>query len=77
MGEVRVQPKRETGILDVVLKDKAAIIAVVERGCEDQSRVAITTSDNPGRDVGLDRLLGHRFFFARDEVELLALETAS
>ncbi len=74
--EVRVQPKREANILDVVLKDKVAIIPVVKRDRGKHSHVAITLSDKPGRDVGLDRLLGHRFF-ARDEIELLALETAS
>jgi hypothetical protein len=31
----------------------------------------VTMLDDPGRDFGLDRMPGHRFFFAPDEVEKL------
>jgi hypothetical protein len=27
--------------------------------------------DDPGKDLGLERQIGHRFFFSADEVELL------
>jgi hypothetical protein len=35
----------------------------------------VTLLDDPGRDLGLDRCPGHRFFFAPDEVELLDPES--
>lgn len=74
---VRLRPKRRADIMDVVLKDKVAIIEAIERDFEDRIHVAVTVLDDPGREFGLDRMPGHRFFFAQDEVELLPPETAS
>ena len=34
-------------------------------------QLAVTVEDDPGRDLGEDRQMGHRFFFAPDEVEPL------
>jgi hypothetical protein len=74
---VRLRPRRRADIMDVVLKDKVAIIEAIERDFEDRIHVAVTILDDPGRDFGLDRMPGHRFFFAEDEVERLPPETAS
>lgn len=71
-----IKPERKADILDVVLKEEAVIIPVIRCAREDQMRRTITTWNVFGRHVGLDRMLGHCFFFARDEVELLALEAA-
>jgi hydrogenase maturation protease len=74
---VRLRPRRRADIMDVVLKDKVAIIESIERDFEDRIHVAVTVLDDPGREFGLDRMPGHRFFFAQDEVELLRPETLS
>ena len=74
---VRLRPQRRADIMDVVLKDKVAIIEAIERDFEDRVHVAVTVVDDPGREFGFDRMPGHRFFFAEDEVELLPPETAS
>jgi hypothetical protein len=74
---VRLRPRRRADIMDVVLKDKVAIIEAIEHDFEDRIHVAVTVLDDPGREFGLDRMPGHRFFFAQDEVELLPPETAS
>ena len=44
------------------------------RSCESMEGVvqlAVTVEDDPGRDLGEDRQIGHRFFFSPDEVEPL------
>ena len=41
---------------------------------EGVQHVAVTLDDDPGRDLGEARFLGHRFFFRPDEVEPLASE---
>ena len=69
--QVRLHPKRRADIMDIVLKGKVAVIEAVERDFEDRVHVAVTLLDDPGRDLGVDRMPGHRFFFARDEIELL------
>jgi len=74
---VRLRPRRRADIMDVVLRDKVAIIEAIEHDFEDRIHVAVTVLDDPGREFGLDRMPGHRFFFAQDEVELLPPETAS
>ena len=38
-------------------------------GFEDQIQVAVVLDDDPGRDLGLLRQPGHRFFFRLNEVE--------
>ncbi len=73
-AHVRLNPKRRADIMDIVLKDQKAVIEAIERDFEDRVHVAVTLVDDPGRDFGLDRYPGHRFFFAEDEVELLGPE---
>ena len=38
---------------------------------EGDVQLAVTVEDDPGRDLGEDRQIGHRFFFSPDEVEPL------
>ena len=73
-ARVRLNPKRRADIMDIVLKDQEAVIEAIERDFEDRVHVAVTLLDDPGRDLGLDRYPGHRFFFAEDEIELLDRE---
>jgi hypothetical protein len=73
-ARVRLHPKRRADIMDIVLKDQEAVVEAIERDFEDRVHVAVTLLGDPGRDLGLDRYPGHRFFFAQDEVELLGPE---
>jgi hypothetical protein len=66
---VRLQPKAGGDIMDIALKDKVAIVEGIETDFEDRVHVAVTIIDDPGRDLGLGRYPGHRFFFSPDEVE--------
>lgn len=67
--QVRLHPKAGGDIMDLALKDKLAIIEAIERDFEDRIHVAVTLIDDPGRDLGLGRFPGHRFFFSPEEVE--------
>jgi hypothetical protein len=68
---VRLRPKPGGDVLDIVLKDQIAIVEAVERDFENRVHIAVTLLDDPGRDLGMQRMPGHRFFFAPSEVESL------
>lgn len=69
---VVLRPKPGGDIFDVVLKGRVAIVEAVEQDFEDRIHVAVVIEDDPGKDLGLLRQPGHRFFFSADEVELVA-----
>jgi hypothetical protein len=68
---VRLHPKGRADIMDMVLAGKTAVIEAIERDFEDRLHVAVAVDDDPGREFGLERMPGHRFFFAPDEIEVL------
>ncbi len=70
---VRLRPRARADIMDIVLRGKVAVIEAIERDFEDRVHLAVTLLDDPGRDLGLERMPGHRFFFAPDEVEKLGV----
>jgi hydrogenase maturation protease len=71
-SQVRLRPKAGGDIMDIVLKDKIAVIEAVECDFEDRIHIAVTLLDDPGRDLGAAGFPGHRFYFARDEIEPLS-----
>jgi hypothetical protein len=66
---VRLVPKRRADIMDLVLKAEVAVIEAIERDLDDQVHVVVVIEADPGREFGLDRMPGHRFFFSPDEIE--------
>ncbi len=54
--------------MDLALAGKAAFIEGIEQDYEDRIYLAVTLEDDPGRDLGEDRILGHRFHFSPEEV---------
>ena len=66
---VRLQPKSRADIFDIALTGRLATIESIERDFDGRIHLAVTVDDDPGRDFGADRMPGHRFFFAPDEVE--------
>ena len=66
---VRLKPRGNADIFDMALSDKLATIESIERDFENRVHVAVTIDDDPGRDFGLERMPGHRFFFAPEEME--------
>jgi hypothetical protein len=68
---VRLHPRKKADIFDIALDGKIAIVESVERDFENNIHLAVTVADDPGRDFGIARQIGHRFFFGPEEVELV------
>ena len=66
---VRIRPQKSADILDIALKGKVAVIEAIEQDFEDQIQFALVLDDDPGREFGMMRQPGHRFFFTPEEVE--------
>jgi hypothetical protein len=71
---VRLWPQKSADIMDMALKGKVAVIEAIEQDFEDQVHLAVVLEDDPGRDLGLMRQPGHRFFFSPQEVEPLSFD---
>src|SRR5215470_3651673 len=71
---VRLRPRRGGDILDIELAGQTATIEAIEQDFEDRIHLAVVLDDDPGRDLGLLRRPGHRFFFSPEEVEPLRPE---
>ena len=69
--KVRIWPKKRADIMDMALEGKVATIEALEEDVEKQVHFALVIEDDPGRDMGLLRQSGHRFFYSADEVEPL------
>jgi hydrogenase maturation protease len=68
---VRLRPKKGGDILDVALAGQIAIIESLEQDYEGKNHVCVVIEDDPGRDLGMLRQPGHRFFFDAEEIEPL------
>ncbi|HEX4379414.1 MAG TPA: hydrogenase maturation protease [Candidatus Acidoferrum sp.] len=66
---VRLCPREGGDIFDIALKGKIAVVESIEQDYEGKIHVCVVVDDDPGRDIGLMRQPGHRFFFAASEVE--------
>jgi hypothetical protein len=73
-SRVLLWPRPGGDIMDLALAGKAAFVDGIEQDYEDRVYIAVTLEDDPGRDLGEDRFLGHRFFFSPEEVEPLDVE---
>ncbi len=68
---VRLRPRKGGDVLDIALAGQTAAIEAIEQDYEGKIHVCVVLDDDPGRDMGLLRQPGHRFFFDVDEVEPL------
>ncbi|HZV51445.1 MAG TPA: hypothetical protein VFD49_16970 [Candidatus Dormibacteraeota bacterium] len=66
---VRLHPRGRADILDLELEGRIGLIEAIERDYDDAVHLAVVLEDDPGRDLGLLRQPGHRFFFRPEEVE--------
>jgi hydrogenase maturation protease len=70
-GRVRLHPRCGGDILDMALDGQSAMIEAIEQDYEGKCHVCVVLDDDPGRDLGMMRQPGHRFFFDPSEVEPL------
>ena len=68
---VRIHPKGRADIMDLALAGKTAVIEAIEQDSEARVHFALVLEDDPGKDLGLMRQPGHRFFYGTSEVEPL------
>jgi hypothetical protein len=61
-SRVRLWPQKKADIMDMVLEGKAAVIEAIEQDFEDNIQLAVVVDDDPGREFGMMRQPGHRFF---------------
>ena len=71
-SRVRLRPRTGGDIFDIALADRLAVVESIEEDADGALHVTVTLDDDPGRDLGAARVLGHRFFFGLDEVEPVA-----
>lgn len=68
-SRVRLRPRKGGDVFDLALAGKIGIIESIEQDYEGRFHFAVVLEDDPGRDMGMLRQPGHRFFFDPDEVE--------
>ncbi|MGB9181694.1 MAG: hypothetical protein WCB68_20860 [Pyrinomonadaceae bacterium] len=71
---VRLRPRAGGDIFDLALAGQTAIIEAIEQDYEGKVHLAVVVEDDPGRDMGMLRQPGHRFFFSTEEVEPLRID---
>ncbi len=70
-SRVRLRPRPGGDIMDLALAGRVAIVEGIDEDEGGLLHVAVTVEDDPGRDLGMARQPGHRFFFRVEEIEPL------
>jgi len=70
-SRVRLHPHEGGDIFDLALRGQIATVESIEQDYEGQQHICVVLEDDPGRDMGMMRQPGHRFFFKVTEVEPL------
>jgi hydrogenase maturation protease len=73
-NRVRLHPGKRGDVMDIALAGKTAMIESIEQDYEGKFHVCVVADDDPGRDIGIMRQPGHRFFFDPEEIEPLPPE---
>jgi hydrogenase maturation protease len=68
---VRLRPRAGGDVFDLALAGKSAVVESIQQDMEGNVSLAVVLEEDPGRDLGVARQPGHRFFFAAGEVEPL------
>jgi hydrogenase maturation protease len=68
-SRVRLRPRPGGDVMDIALSGQVATVECIEQDYEGKQHVCVVIDNDPGRDMGLLRQPGHRFFFDAEEVE--------
>ena len=71
-SRVRLRPRKGGDVMDIALAGQIATIECIEQDYEGKQHFCVVLDNDPGKDMGLLRQPGHRFFFDAEEVEPLA-----
>ena len=69
---VQLKPRPGGDAFDFLIVGKTAVVEALEQDYEGRIHVAVVIEEDPGRDLGMLRQPGHRFFFSVEEVERLS-----
>jgi hypothetical protein len=69
---VRIRPQGRADVMDLALAGRIALIESIEQDAESRIYLALVLEDDPGKDLGMLRQPGHRFFYGLNEVEPLS-----
>jgi len=75
-SRVRLRPRPGGDIMDIALTGQIATIECIEQDYEGKHHVCVVVENDPGKDLGMLRQPGHRFFFDAEEVEPVSGEEA-
>ncbi len=67
-SRVLLRPARRGDVLDLALDGRVGVVEATEEDDSGEVHVVVTLEDDPGRELGEARFVGHRFFFRTDEV---------
>lgn len=70
-SRVRLRPRPGGDVMDIALAGQIATIECIEQDYEGKRHVCVVLDNDPGKDLGMLRQPGHRFFFDAEEVEPL------
>jgi hydrogenase maturation protease len=66
---VRLRPRPRGDVFDDALTGRTAVVESLQQDLDGVVQLAVVLEDDPGRELGVARRPGHRFFFGADEVE--------
>jgi hypothetical protein len=69
--QVRIRPQGRADVMDLALEGRIALIESIEQDAENRVYLALVLEEDPGKDLGMLRQPGHRFFYGLNEVERL------
>src|SRR5271154_7592203 len=76
-SRVRLCPRKGGDVMDIALAGQIATVECIEQDYEGKQHVCVVLDNDPGRDMGMLRQPGHRFFFDAEEVEPLSPDEVS
>ena len=68
---VRLHPSGGGDVFERALDGRTAVVESIQQDLEGVVQLAVVLEDDPGRDLGVARQPGHRFFFGPEQVELV------
>jgi hydrogenase maturation protease len=71
-NHVRLRPRKGGDVMDIALDGQTATVECIEQDYEGKHHVCVVLDNDPGKDLGMLRQPGHRFFFDAEEVEPLS-----
>src|SRR5262249_8494268 len=71
-SRVRLRPRPGGGVLDLALAGRLAVVESIDVTTDGEPHFVVIVDDDPGRDFGDRRYLGHRFYFRSEDVETSA-----